>query len=61
MLTFQWIIQYMYHQTRLRALARGRHGRSGHLKCPHFAHLLDQSDIDFAQIFGKLQTLSINE
>ena len=36
-------------------------GRSGRLKCPHFAYSLDQSDIDFARNFGKLQKLSISE
>jgi len=44
-----------------RALARGRLGRNGRLKCTYLVHLLDQSDTDFAQNFGKLQTLSISE
>jgi len=39
----------------------GAKWRLGRLKFPHFAHSLDQSDIDLALNLGKLQTLSISE
>ena len=42
-------------------LSRGGDLGRGRLKCPHFDHSLDQSDIDFAGNFGKLQKLSMSE